>query len=88
MASSPAAEAAFTRTVAETCAAASGLKGAHVSKPVLFDDSLNKVVTLVTGVFPQRALKGAEGRMLCVYDKRTRKVWIDEAKGWSAPDLR
>ena len=66
----------------------SGLKHAHVSEIVAFDDSLNKVVTLVTGIFPQRTLKGATGKMLCVYDKRTKKTWIDEAKGWSAPDLR
>ncbi|MBE7186403.1 MAG: hypothetical protein INR68_18585 [Methylobacterium mesophilicum] len=87
-ASSPDAEAAFTLAVAEKCAASSGLKHAHVSELVQFDDTLNKVVTLVTGVFPQRALKGAMGKMLCVYDKRTKQVWIDEAKGWSAPDLR
>ncbi|MBB4002145.1 MAG: hypothetical protein V7704_11600 [Aurantimonas endophytica] len=74
--------------VAEKCAAASGLKHAHVSELVLFDDTLNKVATLVTGVFPQKALKGAKGKMLCIYDKQSKKVWVDEATGWSAPDLR
>ena len=87
-ASSDDAWAAFTLAVAEKCAASSGLKHAHVSELVGFDDSLGKVATLVTGVFPQKALKGAKGKMLCIYDKQTRKVWIDEAKGWSAPDLR
>ena len=88
LASSDAAQAEFTLAVAEKCAAASGFKHAHVSELVQFDDTLNKVATLVTGVFPQKALKGAKGKMLCVYDKRTRQVWIDEAKGWSAPDLQ
>lgn len=74
--------------VAETCAAASGLKHAHVSELVLFDDTLGKVATLVSGVFPQKALKGAHGKTLCIFDKASGKVWIDEAKGWSAPDLR
>lgn len=74
--------------VAETCAAASGLKHAHVSQIIAFDDSLGKVATLVSGVFPQKALKGAHGKMLCIFDKASGKTWIDEAKGWSAPDLR
>ncbi len=75
-------------TVAQTCAAASGLKHAHVSEIVAFDDTLGKVATLVSGVFPQKALKGAHGKMLCIFDKTSGKAWIDEAKGWSAPDLR
>ena len=87
-ASSNDAWASLNLAVAEKCASSSGLKHAHVSELVLFDDSLNKVATLVTGVFPQKALKGAKGQMLCIYDKRSKKVWVDEAKGWSAPDLR
>ncbi|NHT75600.1 hypothetical protein C8J35_11026 [Rhizobium sp. PP-F2F-G38] len=74
--------------IAETCAAASGLKHAHVSEIIQFDDTLGKVATLVSGVFPQKALKGAHGKMLCIFDKTSGKAWIDEAKGWSAPDLR
>ncbi|NDV88944.1 hypothetical protein GTW51_19860 [Aurantimonas aggregata] len=87
-ASSDDAWASLNLAVAEKCAAASGLKHAHVSELVLFDDTLNKVATLVTGVFPQRALKGTKGKMLCIYDKRSQKVWLDEATGWSAPNLR
>jgi hypothetical protein len=87
-ASSDAAQADLTLAVAEKCASASGLKHAHVSELVAFDDTLAKVATLVTGVFPQKTLKGAKGKFLCIYDKRTKEVWTDEAKGWSAPDLR
>lgn len=87
-ASSDDAWAELNRAVAEKCSAASTLKHAHVSEIVMFDDSLGKVVTLVSGIFPQKALKGAQGKMLCVYDKQTKKVWIDEAKGWKAPDMR
>ncbi|KQS78850.1 hypothetical protein ASG25_09535 [Rhizobium sp. Leaf384] len=87
-ASSDDAWAAFNLKVAETCATASGLKHAHVSEIVAFDDTLGKVVTLVSGVFPQKALKGAHGKTLCVFDKATGKAWTDEAKGWSAPNLR
>ena len=87
-ASSDDAWAAFNLKVAETCAAASGLKHAHVSEIVGFDDTLGKVATLVSGVYPQKALKGAHGKMLCIFDKATGKAWTDEAKGWTAPDLR
>jgi hypothetical protein len=87
-ASSDAAWARFNLDVAQHCAAASGLNHAHISTIVGFDDSLGKVAALVTGIEPQRALHGAQGKRLCIYDKRSKRVWIDEAKGWSAPDLR
>ncbi len=87
-ASSEAAWAQFNLNVAQSCAAASGLNHAHISEIVGFDDSLGKVAALVTGIAPQRALHGAQIKKLCIYDKRTRRVWVDEARGWSAPDLR
>ena len=74
--------------VAESCATASKLDHAHVSETVDFDDSLGKVATVVTGIYRQRSMRGATGKMLCIYDKRTQKVWTQEAKGWSAPTLR
>lgn len=86
-ASSDEAWAELTVTVADTCAAASGLDDTHVSQLVLFDDTLNKVATLVTGIYPQPHMKGATGTVLCIYDKLTQKTWIDEAVGWSAPAL-
>jgi hypothetical protein len=87
-ASSPTAWAALDRKVAEACIKASGLKTAHVSRPVQFDDTLGKVVTLVSGIYPQKHMKGAKGHMLCVFDKASGRTWINEAEGWTAPDLR
>lgn len=86
-ASSDDAWAELTRTVAETCAASSELDNPTVSTLIQFDDTLNKVATLVTGTYPQPHMKGAEGTVLCIYDKLTQETWIDEAAGWSAPDL-
>jgi len=86
-ASSDAAWAKLNLSVAEKCAKASGLNHAHVSRIVYFDDTLGKVATLVTGISAQRSQRGAQARMLCVYDKRTGRTWVDEAKGWTAPDL-
>lgn len=87
-ASSDAAWAQFNRAVAQQCAVASGLRQARVSAIIGFDDTLDKVAALVTGIQPQPRLHGATGRMLCIYDKRTHRVWVDEATGWSAPGLR
>lgn len=86
-ASSDAAWAELTHAVAETCAASSGLDNARASDVIQFDDTLDKVATLVSGTYPQPHMKGAEGTMLCIYDKPTQKTWIDEAAGWTAPDL-
>lgn len=87
-ASNDAAWAKFNFAVAQKCATASGLRHAHVSNIIGFDDSLGKVATLVTGIYPQARKRGATGKMLCVFDKRTQRAWVDEASGWSAPDLR
>ncbi|MFP5078360.1 hypothetical protein ACLE20_13710 [Rhizobium sp. YIM 134829] len=82
-ASSDEAWAELNRTVTARCAKASQLKSPQLSDPVQFDDTLGKVAVLVRGVFPQKAMKGARGSMLCIYDKASGKVWIDEAPGWS-----
>lgn len=71
--------------VSEACSTASGLNNVHVSGLVWFDDSLNKVALLVTGTHPQEFMKGAQGEVLCIYDKLSGQVWTDEATGWSAP---
>lgn len=84
-ASSDAAWAELDRKVTAACTKASGLKTPKASRPVQFDDTLGKVAVLVSGVFPQKTMKGAHGTMLCLFDKASGKVWIDEAQGWSAP---
>ncbi|WP_193337275.1 hypothetical protein [Devosia beringensis] len=85
-ASSDDAWAAFNSTVTEACAAASGLDDPKVSALVGFDDSLNKVAALVSGIYSQPHMNGASGTMLCIFDKQTEQTWIDEAAGWTAPD--
>lgn len=84
-ASSPGAWAKFNRTVAAKCMKASGLVAPRASAVIGFDDSLGKVATLVSGRYPGARLRGVPGRMLCVYDQRTARTWVSEAKGWSAP---
>jgi len=87
-ASSPGAWARFERTVAARCAKASGLVAPRTSAVIGFDDTLGKVATLVSGRYPQPRLRGVPGRMLCVYDQRSGRTWVSEAKGWTAPHAR
>lgn len=86
-ASSDASAAELARSVAQTCADASGFEQAQVSQILGFDDTLGMVAALVTGIHPQAFMNGARGNVLCIYDKRTGRTWLDEAAGWSAPDL-
>lgn len=83
-ASSPAAWSKFDGEVRKACITASGFKSAQASSVLGFDDRVGKVALLVTGIWPQPHMKGARGTMLCLYDKRSRQAFTDEANGWSA----
>lgn len=87
-ASSPGAWAAFNAKVAKTCNASSGLRQARSGEIVAFDDTLGKVVTLVTGSDLQQRQRSKAVKKMCVYDQRSGRTWISEAKGWTSPDRR
>ena len=84
-ASSPAAWQASARAGRAACIAASGLKLATASGPLVFSDAILRDAFLVRGTYRQRFMKGAKGTMLCLVDRRTHKAETVEAKGWSAP---
>ncbi len=86
-ASSSGAQADFANDVTEACAAGSGLEQAQLASILWFDDTLNMVATLVSGLYPQPFMKGASGKVLCIYDKATGQTWFNEAEGWDAPFL-
>jgi hypothetical protein len=83
LASSPGAWAELKKQAERSCIAASGLRRARVSSAIIFDDTMGALAMLVTGTYTQGRLKGATGTSLCLYDRRTRKVAVEEAKGWS-----
>lgn len=85
-ASSPDAWAAFNAKVAKKCNMSSGLRQARSGEVVGFDDSLGKVVTLVTGASNQSRPLSKTVTMLCIYDQRSGRTWITEATGWTSPD--
>ena len=84
-ASTPAAWAALEREAKRSCLAASELRRPHVSRAVIFDDTVGKLVLVITGTYAEPRLRGVRGTNLCLYDRRTRKAAVEEAKGWSAP---
>jgi hypothetical protein len=79
-ASSDAAWAEFNARVTRACVKASGIRNARPSTIVGFDDRLAKVAMLVSD-----RTRGSAMSKLCIYDKRTRAVSIDDAEMWSAP---
>jgi hypothetical protein len=83
LASSPDAWVQLKKQAERSCLAASGFRRSRVSRAIIFDDTVGVVAMLVTGTFTQARLKGATGTNLCLYDRRTRRAVVEEAKGWS-----
>ncbi|HEX8469304.1 MAG TPA: hypothetical protein VF620_16030 [Allosphingosinicella sp.] len=81
-ASTPAAWAELQRRVERGCIQASGLVQPRVSNMIVFDDRSGAVALLVTGRLPQRQAKGASTAKLCLYDRGTKRVAMEEARGW------
>ncbi len=84
-ASSPASWTASARAGSAACVKASGLDRAAASGPITFSDALGRDAYLVRGAYTRPFMKGAQGAMLCLYDRTTRRAEAVEAKDWSAP---
>ena len=82
-ASSPNAWTEFNARVTKACVAASGIRNARPSTIVGFDDRVGKVAVLVSD-----RTRGSSLSKLCLYDKRARKAYVDDAEMWSAPPQR
>ncbi len=70
----------FNARVTRACVAASGIRNFRASTIVGFDDRAGKVAMLVSN----RA-RGSSQSKLCLYDKRARRAFVDDAEMWSAP---
>jgi hypothetical protein len=77
-ASSPDAWAELDKASAAACIAASGFKDARVEPSVHFSDDIGFDVRMVSGVYPQAHMKGAHGKMLCLYGRVTKRVEVQE----------
>lgn len=81
-ASTPAAWKTLQRQVERACIEGSGLRRPRVSSMTVFDDTLAMVALLVTGQPAKVRKNHASSTKLCLYNRRTRQVALEEAPGW------
>ena len=70
----------FNTRVTRACISASGIRRFRASSIVAFDDRVGMVAMLVSD-----RTRGSSLSKLCLYDKRNKRAYIDEAEMWSAP---
>ncbi len=73
----------FNARVTRACVAASGIRHSRPSTIVGFDDRVGTVAMLISN----RTRKSTSSK-LCLYDKRSRTAYVDDAQRWSAPPQR
>jgi hypothetical protein len=78
--STPEAWTAHEKEVVSACAAASNLREATPGgRLVEFDDRVGFTVVVIDGRYPQPHMKNKRGRVLCLFDKRTRTPFVSDA---------
>lgn len=60
------------------CIKVSGLTNATASPPIRFSDKLLMDARVIEGVWPQPHMKGARASMLCLYNRKTKQVEVQE----------
>lgn len=80
--SAPAAWDQLQRQAERTCTQESGFRRPRVSNMIVFDDNLATVALLVTGLPSEPRARSSVNTKLCLYNRRTRRVALEEAKGW------
>ena len=76
----PEAWAAYRQEVVTACAMASNLRDPKPGgSPVEFDDRTGFTAVIIDGYYPQPHMKNKRGRVLCLFDKRTRTAVASEA---------
>lgn len=84
-AATPEGYAALEAKVATACSKASGFDKAYVAKSTIrFSDEAGVDARLVGGIYPQPHMKRAQGLMLCLYDRKTGRVEVQDAESWWA----
>ena len=81
-ASSPAAWQRLQQQAERSCILASAFVRPRVSNMIVFDDASAIVALLVTGSERGRGANGSSVTKLCLYNRATRKVAVEEARGW------
>ena len=77
-ASSPDAWAKLDADSAKACITASGFTKAKISTSTHFSDAVGYDIRVVSGIYPQKHMKGASGKMLCLYGRKSKLVEVQE----------
>ncbi|MGV0028803.1 hypothetical protein [Phormidesmis priestleyi] len=81
IASSPAAWAQHKKEVIATCLKTSGFRNAKpVGEIVTFNDEIGYDALQVQGNYPEPHMNNQAGKVLCLFDRRTRKAQTQEMK--------
>ncbi len=76
----PGAWAAHEKEVVAACVKASNLHGAKAGGKIIdFDDSVGFAALVIDSRYPQPHMKNRRGRVLCLFDKRTRMPFVSGA---------
>jgi hypothetical protein len=70
----------FNARVTKECVRLSGLRNSRPSTIIGFDDRVGLVAMLVSD-----RTRGSNVSKLCLYDRRTKKAYVEDADVWSAP---
>jgi heat shock protein HslJ len=60
------------------CLKAANLGGGVVAAPIRYSDRVGIDARVVTGIWPQPHMKGAKAKMLCLYNRKTKRVEVQE----------
>ena len=77
-ASTTGAYAALDKASVKACITASGFLNAKISAATRFSDETGYDARTVSGTYPQKHMKGAKGQMLCLYNRKTKQVEVQE----------
>ncbi len=76
----PEARAAYEKEVVSACVAASNLRRARPGGGLVeFDDRVGVTALVVEGRYPQPHMKNQRGRVLCLFDRKTRTATASDA---------
>lgn len=84
IAATPDSYAKLDQASAAACVRASGLQSPSVGPAMRFSDKLAIDARTVEGTWPQPHMKGAKVSMLCLYNRRNKRVEVQEMSGNAA----
>lgn len=93
LAASPKAYEVVDRASSLACLRATGFRdAAFAPAPLRFSDRMGVDARLVTGTYAQPHMKGQQGMMLCLYNRKTKLAeaidaapWMSRKQPWSTP---